>query len=110
MTHYADHWNELRRRERWMLFFLIAYIPVVGGAVALLERFVSPDIPGVALAIIWMLMTLVAWYRLLSFACPRSGEWFHTKWFGWISLGRRCVHCGLERGSRYPMPDGAPDP
>ena len=99
MTIHADHWNELRKRERWMLFFLIAYIPVVGGSVALLQRFVSPDIPGVALAIVWMLMMLVAWYRLLSFACPRCGEWFHTKWFAWVSLGRRCVHCGLEKGT-----------
>ena len=85
-----------------------AYIPVVGGLVMLLERFVSPDIPGAALAIAWMLMLLLAWYRLLSFACPRCSEWFHTKWFGWVSLGRRCVHCGLERGARYPMPGGAP--
>jgi hypothetical protein len=99
MTHYAEYWNDLRRRERWLLFFLIAYIPVVGGLVMLLERFVSPDVPGVALAIAWMLMLLVAWYRFLSFACPRCGERFHTKWFGWVSAGRRCVHCSLERGA-----------
>jgi hypothetical protein len=99
MTKHIDPWNELRRRESWMLFFFIAYIPVVGGLVALLERFVSPEVPAVVLAIVWMLMMLVAWYRLLSFACPRCGEWFRTKWFGWVSLGRRCVHCGLERGA-----------
>ena len=82
-----------------MLFFLLGYLPIVGGSAMLVHRLTGPDVPGMCLAGLWMLAILVSWYRLLSFACPRCGEWFHTKWFGWFFLGKRCVHCSLQRGS-----------
>jgi hypothetical protein len=43
------------------------------------------------------LVLAVAYVRIRTFPCPRCGKYFTVKHvLGTNSLGRRCVHCGLE--------------
>ena len=45
-----------------------------------------------ALVLLWVVLNLITFWR-----CPRCHQWFsRRRLFGWPSLRRQCVHCGLR--------------
>src|SRR5262245_41325474 len=91
---FGDHWQALKVKERWVLFCLLGYIPITGGAVYLVVGPTSNEWVLMAFPIAWMLFTVGCWLRVMFFRCPRCAQLFHL--FG-FTHGRHCAHCGLSR-------------
>ena len=93
----SEQWKDFRFWNRLGIGAFLTLIPAV--AIAALIAHAAPllSILPVAVAVIWIGAFIIAFFHLRAFRCPRCNEHFLVKSsFGTNSLGRKCVHCGLE--------------
>jgi hypothetical protein len=101
----AQSYVRLRRRY-WRCFFGmpgLLVLLVFGAAISAFEHGLSPSVRGILLSLFivaWCacwLGSLVTWFTLVGFRCPRCGKRFIMSWWSsWPS--DRCKHCGLDLG------------
>lgn len=101
-------WDELRRRRRrfligWLgLFVLVPCLPfVTNGSLSLPAKCVAGILSGA-----WILMFVVAGYRLNYFSCPRCAKPFFGNRRMTNTLVSRCQHCGLPKWEEVEGKDG----
>ena len=90
-------WDEYRRRRNLAWFAFLAYVPVCFVVAVLSMRLFSTFTPAFAVAIAWMIFSVIAGNLALRFPCPRCGKWFFAKWWYHNNFARKCVHCGLPK-------------
>ena len=94
---YKAHWLDLKRRERWVIFAFLSYLPIAGGVSVLVSQFTTNDWAMLIFPLLWMIFFVFCWLRFILFRCPNCGKHFNMKWYGTLTRGRRCVHCHMSR-------------
>lgn len=94
-------WRPIRRRQIILYGIVATYLPVCVTASLACDYFFGTSLPGLIIALIWMIGSCVAWLYLATFSCPRCGHAFFYE-FWRFRLGRRtCGQCGWPLGHAY---------
>ena len=94
----SEQWKDFRYWNRLGIGAFLTLVPAVGIAalVAQAAPLLSP-LPALV-TVLWVGAFFVAYFQIRAFRCPRCNQLFTVRHsFGANSLGRKCVHCGLER-------------
>lgn len=100
---YEPAWNELRRRRRQFLLFILFPI-VIGAAWQLLHLPNLPVLPQfalVVLVVVWGALFILLWHRYFHWPCPNCSQSFQRSGASFLPLAyfvprRRCSHCGYK--------------
>ncbi|HZO80173.1 MAG TPA: hypothetical protein VFB33_00635 [Candidatus Binataceae bacterium] len=89
----------IRRRRRWFWGWAVSYLPV--GYVLMRGKWQAAF---AGFVVVWTAALAFSVIRLRAARCPRCGAPFHAKrsergWTLGMTLGRRCLSCGLELGA-----------
>src|ERR1700746_3977459 len=97
----ADPWREYRKRRNLALMAFLGFVPIIAIAMASNAFFGTPT-PAFILALPWMVFVAAAGNWFIRFKSPRCGEHFFadSRWWGYNTVVRRCLHCGLPLNSR----------
>ena len=93
----SEQWKDFRYWNRLGIGAFLTLIPAVAIAALIAQAIplLSP-LPFVVAAL-WVGAFIVAYFQIRTFRCPRCSQPFTVKRsFGTNSMGRKCVHCGLE--------------
>lgn len=99
---YALAWNDYRKRRKMLWYSALGIFAIM----AILNFFVS-NLAVPILGPIWMVATIVSYFRLLFFRCPRCHHTFFVRWSFMLNnwFARRCMHCGLPKWSKDDTPE-----
>ena len=98
-SHYAEAWNDYRKRRLVFAAVLLSYVPGVWLVAVPLSSLtgIKSDYLGYPAAGAWMLAFLITSARLTLFPCPRCGKHFVKSWWLHNPFARRCLHCHLQK-------------
>jgi len=104
-----DPWREYRKRRNISLFALLAYVPFIAALAAVANRVFGTATPAFFAAFAWMIFALIAGNWFIRFKCPRCGLPFFadSKWWGYNTMVRRCLHCKLPLNAPVVPSDGS---
>ena len=101
MEDYSSQWHRYRVLNRLGFVAFAAFLCAVPGALVIAQlahlpsdsaKTLSISFGVTALLLLWVVLNLITFWR-----CPRCHMWFSRRGvFGWPSLRRQCVHCGLR--------------
>jgi len=97
---YQQAWQRYRLQGRIWIALFVLYVPAVVGTALLSAHYWHSLMPAIAVAIVWMALTMYLGVRINMWRCPRCGQPFSgTLWRSKGIFARQCVHCGLEKYS-----------
>lgn len=91
---YADCWKSYRRANFIAFLWFVGWPFVVW--LELMFKFFPPEKMFLAVDLMWAIGSFVMYMVTKYWPCPRCKQPFNP--FKW-SLSKRCVNCGLEKGS-----------
>ncbi len=91
--------GRIKRRRLWFCGWAATYLPV--GYTLLHQRWQTAFL---GFVLLWTVALAISVIRLRTARCPRCGGLFHVRrtergWALGMSLGRRCLNCGLALGT-----------
>ena len=93
----SEQWKDFRFWNRLGIGAFLTLIPAVGVSALIAKAVPLLSVLPVLVAALWVGGFLVAYFQIRAFHCPRCNELFTVRHsFGPNSMGRKCVHCGLE--------------